>query len=55
MKKNTLEILKKTKNELSSPEDIKMKIREYIDKLNDTSTRDLYFKNFKTLLLTYTD
>ena len=34
---------------------MKMKIREYIDKLNDSSTRDLYFKNFKTLLQTYTD
>ena len=55
MKKNSLEIIKKTKNELTSPEDIKMKIREYIDKLNDSSTRDLYFKNFKTLLQTYTD
>ena len=55
MKKNSLEILKKTKNELTSPEDMKMKIREYIDKLNDSSTRDLYFKNFKTLLQTYTD
>ena len=55
MKNNSLEILKKTKNDLNSPEDIKMKIREYIDKLNDSSTRDLYFKNFKTLLQTYTD
>ena len=55
MKNNSLEILKKTKNDLNSPEDMKMKIREYIDKLNDSSTRDLYFKNFKTLLQTYTD
>ena len=55
MKNNSLEIIKKTKNELISPEDMKMKIREYIDKLNDSSTRDLYFKNFKTLLQTYTD
>ena len=55
MKKNSLEILKKTTNELTSGEDMKMKIREYIDKLNDSSTRDLYFKNFKTLLQTYTD
>ena len=55
MKKNSLEIIKKTKNELTTPEDMKMKIREYIDKLNDSSTRDLYFKNFKNLLLTYTD
>ena len=55
MKKNSLEIIKKTKNELTSGEDMKMKIREYIDKLNDSSTRDLYFKNFKTLLQTYTD
>ena len=55
MKNKSLEIIKKTKNELISPEDMKMKIREYIDKLNDSSTRDLYFKNFKTLLQTYTD
>ena len=55
MKNNSLEILKKTKNDLNSPEDMKMKIREYIDKLNDSSTRDLYFKNFRTLLQTYTD
>ena len=55
MKNNSLEIIKKTKNELISPEDMKMKIREYIDKLNDSSTRDLYFKNFKILLQTYTD
>jgi len=55
MKKNSLEIIKKTKNELTTPEDMKMKIREYIDKLNDSSTRDLYFKNFKNLLQTYTD
>ena len=55
MKNNSLEILKKTKNDLNSPEDMKMKIREYIDKLNDSSTRDLYFKNFKTLFQTYTD
>ena len=48
-------MIKKTKNELASPEDMKMKIREYIDKLNDSSTRDLYFKNFKSLLQTYTD
>ena len=48
-------MIKKTKNELTSPEDMKMKIREYIDKLNDSSTRDLYFKNFKSLLQTYTD
>ena len=55
MKKNSLEIIKKTKSELTTPEDMKMKIREYIDKLNDSSTRDLYFKNFKNLLQTYTD
>ena len=55
MKNKSLEIIKKTKNELISPEDMKMKIREYIDKLNDSSTRDLYFKNFKTLLQIYTD
>ena len=55
MKNKSLEIIKKTKNELISPEDMKMKISEYIDKLNDSSTRDLYFKNFKTLLQTYTD
>ena len=48
-------MIKKTKNELTTPEDMKMKIREYIDKLNDSSTRDLYFKNFKSLLQTYTD
>ena len=55
MKKNSLEMIKKTKNELTTPEDMKMKIREYIDKLNDSSTRDLYFKNFKSLLQTYND
>jgi len=54
MKNNSLEIIKKTKNELISPEYMKMKTREYIDKLNDSSTHDLYFKNFKILLQTYT-
>ena len=38
-----------------TPKDMKMKVREYLDKLNDSSTRDLAFQNFKILLQTYTD
>ena len=50
--------MKKLQNEnLASitQEDLKQKIRDYLDKLNDSSTRDLYFKNFKIFLQSYTE
>ena len=55
MKKNSINLLSKTNRKSISSEDMKMKVREYIDKLNDSSTRDLAFQNFKILLQTYTD
>ena len=55
MKKNSLKLLNKTNGKPITSEDMKMKVREYIDKLNDSSTRDLAFENFKILLQTYTD
>ena len=55
MKKNSINLLSKTNGKSISSEDMKMKVREYIDKLNDSSTRDLAFQNFKILLQTYTD
>ena len=55
MKKNTIDLMNKPNGKSISSEDMKMKVREYIDKLNDSSTRDLAFDNFKILLQTYTD
>ena len=55
MKRKQVEILQKSNNKPLTPEEMKMKVREYLDKLNDTSTRDLSFENFKHLLQTYTD
>ncbi len=50
--------MKKLQNENQASitqEDLKQKIRDYLDKLNDSSTRDLYFKNFKIFLQSYTE
>ena len=50
--------MKKLQNENQASitqEDLKQKIRDYLDKLNDSSTRDLYFKNFKVFLQSYTE
>ena len=50
--------MKKLQNENKASitqEDLKQKIRDYLDKLNDSSTRDLYFKNFKIFLQSYTE
>ena len=50
--------MKKLQNENQvsiTQEDLKQKIRDYLDKLNDSSTRDLYFKNFKIFLQSYTE
>ena len=55
MKKNSIDIVNKPTGKSIPKEDMKMKVREYIDKLNDSSTRDLAFENFKILLQTYTD
>ena len=60
---NTLKIIKKNSIDASLKpngkpilsEDMKMKVREYIDKLSDSSTRDLAYENFKILLKTYND
>ena len=50
MKKSSIDIVNKPNGK-----SIKMKVREYLDKLNDSSTRDFAFDNFKILLQTYTD
>ena len=55
MKKNTIDIIRKTNGKTISEKDMKMKVREYLDKLNDSSTRDLAFEDFKILLQTYND
>ena len=55
MKKNSIDLIHKANGKTISIEDMKMKVREYLDKLNDSSTRDLAFQNFKILLQTYTD
>ena len=55
MKKNTIDIIRKANGISISEKDMKMKVREYLDKLNDSSTRDLAFEDFKILLQTYTD
>ena len=50
--------MKKLQNENQASitqEDLKQKIRDYLDKLNDSSTRDLFFKNFKIFLQSYTE
>ena len=41
MKKNSIDIVNKPTGKSIPKEDMKMKVREYIDKLNDSSTRDL--------------
>ena len=55
MKKNSIKLLSKSNGKSLTSEEMKMKVREYLDKLNDSSTRDLAFENFKILLQTYTD
>ena len=53
MKKNQAEAFGKVIPKKSLPEDLKMKVKEYIDKLNESSTQQYAFTQFKILLQKY--